>query len=184
MKKWIIILLIIILSSGLYLYQHNNWQHKLKQLDQFKQEINQPLKISKEVELNLVEEKDKSEQKIVIKSPFQSDLKLKELEQSVGQKNKEATAKETDKQESMEVSRPSFELLGILKNNNEVLVTIIVDNQIKRLTTGDKVNGYKLINININNVVFNRANQKFSFWLGNNSNPNIINSKNEGGNSN
>ncbi|MFO7819036.1 MAG: hypothetical protein R6V17_02260 [Halanaerobacter sp.] len=164
MKKWIIILLMILLSSGLYLYYNNNWQQKSEQIAQFKTETDQTVEIEEEVEVELdrlTEEKDKEE--ITIISPFKSELQLEELEQE--DREEESSSKEETSEKETEISRPNYKLLGILRIDKRALVTVKTPQGIERLTLGEVIDGFKLVEINKNNVVFEKE-RSFTFWLG------------------
>ncbi|MBM7555298.1 hypothetical protein [Halanaerobacter jeridensis] len=168
MKKWVIILLIIALSSGLYLYYNNNWQQKLEQLAQFKAEMDQPLTVEEEVTVQLNETTTKQKKKIRVISPFISELKLNEEQENIANEEKKSGTESQKNKEKMQAKnpRPFFKLLGILKNNNRSLVSIAVGKEIKRLTVGEEIKGFKLVEINENNVVLKKAEQRFTFWLG------------------
>ncbi|MGM0502167.1 MAG: hypothetical protein ACQERJ_06525 [Bacillota bacterium] len=167
MKKWVVILLIVALSSGLYLYYSNNWQHKLDQLAQFEEQMNQPLQIEEKVEVELSDSTNKEDDDIPIISPFKSELNLEDLQDDRAEKEEKSLPEEESQQNSKsENKRPSFKLLGILSTDTRTLVTMVAGNEIKRLTVGEEIKGFKLVEINKNNVVLKIDNKKFTFWLG------------------
>ena len=145
----------------MYFYYNNNWQQKREQIAQFKTKINQPLEIEEEVEIELERLTKEKEQEVEISSPFKSELKLEEVTEDLKQQesNSESGREET------KVSRPDFKLLGILRNDERALVTVRTAQEIERLTFGEVIDGFKLVEINKNNVVFKKG-RSFTFWLG------------------
>ena len=168
MKKWVIILLIVALSSGLYLYYNNNWQQKLDQLAQFEEQMNQPLKAEKNIEVELDDETSEKTAEIPIVSPFKSELKLQELQKKAveDQPKPDLAQKENKEVPKVENKRPPLKLLGILRTDQRSLVTMIAAKEIKRLTVGEQIGRFELVEINKNNVVLKSDENSFTFWLG------------------
>ncbi|MGM0370436.1 MAG: hypothetical protein ACQEP9_08445 [Bacillota bacterium] len=164
MKKIIIIILIIILSLGLYLYYYRSWQQKSKQINELKTEINQPIEIPNKIELEEEPEPKEEEEQIVINSPFQSDLRVVEIREENNDSDNEQD-KDNSQKKVIEVSRPAFELLGILKRDEDSLVTIKNNNQFARIKLGDKINEFELVEILKNGVVFEKKEKSFTFEL-------------------
>lgn len=159
-------MLIIILSSGLYFNYDNNLQQKSDQLAQFEEKMNQPLNLEQEVTVELNEATKQQNKNITIRSPFNSQLKLEQLQQELVNKAQEPIQEKEKSKKEVKIKRPPFKLLGVLRNNSQTLVTMVVAKEIKRLTLGEKIGGFSVVEININNVVLKKEEQQFTFWLG------------------
>ena len=172
------------MSSGLYFYYQNNWQQKSDQLAQFEEKMNQPLKVAQEVRVQLDETTKQKNKEISIRSPFESQLKFEQLQQEIVKQEQESSTKEETTAEATQTIRPSFKLLGILRNNGRTLVTMAAGEEIKRLTLEQEIKGFSVVEVNINNVVLQKEQQQFKFWLGQQPQDETIINQVQGGNQN
>ena len=164
MKKIIVIVLIIILSLGLYLYYYTSWQQKSKQIKALKTEINQPIEVPSDIELEEEPEPKEEDEQIVINSPFHSDLRVVEIRGTNNDSDNQQT-KTNSQKKVVEVTRPAFELLGILKKGKNSLVTIKNNNQFALIKLGEKINEFELVEILKNGVIFEKKEKSFTFEL-------------------
>ena len=165
MKKIIIISLILILSISLYFYHQEDWASNMKEVKQLKQEIEQPIKVKTPVEIEKESQPKQQDKKMVITSPFNSDLKVVEVQEKDDEPAENNKQQPQKKKKVVKIDKPELQLRGILRSGDKALVTVMMDEQLKRLKKGDKVNGYQLVKVLRDRIVFKKEDKTFIFKL-------------------
>lgn len=165
MKKIIIISLVLILSISVYFYHQEQWQNKIREVEELKQEINQSIKVTDPGEIVDETEPKKKDEKIAITSPFDSDLKVVEVQEEEESQSEDKPKQPQAKKKVVKIDKPELELRGILRSGEKALVTVMINDQLQRLEKGDKVNGYQLVKVLRNKIVFEKKDKSFTFKL-------------------
>lgn len=162
----IILILLLGLIFGLYFYHQDNWTQSREQVKQFKVRIDKVE--SKEVQKVETVSEDKqqiTDNHVELKSPFNSKLAT-EMALELKENNNTGEVKERiEKEQKVEIQRPDFVLKGIVIIGEYKRVNIQAAGEYQRLSQGDMIEGFTLVNISRNSVTFKKDESYFEFRI-------------------
>ncbi|PRX26679.1 hypothetical protein BX659_11943 [Orenia metallireducens] len=171
MRKLIILVLLVILSCGLYFHHQDNWGQKREEINAFKEKIAKGnLKESHKIKISPKNESQVSDSDVELKSPFNSKLAVamatKLAEDRVKEvKNNNEVKEKIEKKQKIEIQRPDFDLKGIVIIGEYRRVNIEFAGDYKRLSKGQEIDRFTLVDISRNSATFKKGESYFEFRI-------------------
>jgi hypothetical protein len=155
------------LICGLYFHHKGNWKQRVEKINEFKAKLNNAnFEESKKEDTDPEDKNQIIDNNFEIKSPFNSKLAT-----IMGAKRKESKAKEVEVQdiikeeEKIEIQRPDFKLKGIVRIGEYQRVNVEFAGEYKHLSKGEVIDGFTLVDISKNSVIFKKGENYFEFKI-------------------